>query len=274
MPGRSAARELPTAARALLESRAVPELGAFALAVPALQLLPRGDGHPVLVLPGLAASDLSTRPLRWYLRTRGYQTHGWKLGRNVGPTGRILDGLSARLAALSERHGRRVSIVGWSLGGVYARGLAREVPASVRQVITLGSPFRFLERTVRSSAPLQDAVGDADHSAEIADLTRRDLTHLRVPSTAIYSRTDGVVPWRACVDRPGPQRENVEVRGSHVGLGHNPSVVYVVANRLAQPEGTWRPFRPAMALAGLFPRRDEATGGGTAVGTAGGRRRT
>ena len=270
--------EVPAGVLALLEARAALELGAFALAVPALELLPRGDGHPVLVLPGLAASDLSTRPLRWYLRTRGYHTHGWRLGRNLGPAGRVLERLSDRLAELSRRHGRRISIVGWSMGGIYARGLARDVPDAVRQVVTLGSPFRFLERTVRSGVALRDAVGDEDHSEELRGVAGRDLVHLRVPSTAVYSRTDGVVPWRACVDRPGPQRENVEVYGSHVGLGHNPSVLVVVANRLAQPEGEWRPFRPPAVLTGLYPKREGGAAGGPAdrgaTNPPGGGRRT
>lgn len=245
----------PTLGRLLLESRAVLELGAFAATAPALQLAPRGDGHPVLVLPGLAASDESTRPLRWFLRTRGYHTHGWRLGRNTGPTERIRSGLRDRVRGIAQQHGRRISLVGWSLGGIYAREIARMAPDAVRQVITLGSPFRFLDTTTRTDVPLRDTPGDTDHSGRL----RREVSDaggaLRVPTTAIYTRSDGVVPWQLCVERPGPGRESVEVHGSHIGLGHNPAVLVVVADRLAQPEGTWAPFRPAPHLAPLFPHR-------------------
>lgn len=245
-------RRLSTRA-ALLESRAVLELGAFAAAAPALQLTPRGDGHPVLVLPGFAATDQSTWPLRWFLGTRGYEAHGWELGRSTGPTGRVRKDLEARLRRLTDQRGTPVSIVGWSLGGLYARELARRSPDLVRTVITLGSPFRSLERTTRSSVPLSDSPLDEDHSGQIRRDIGDDGGTGGVPSTAVYTRTDGVVPWRTCVERPGPRRESVEVVGSHIGLGHNPAVVVVVADRLAQPEGEWSPFRAPTGLSRLFP---------------------
>jgi len=124
-----------------LEVRAIWELQAFLAAYPLLQRAPRGDGHPVLVLPGLAASDASTRPLRAYLTEQGYAAHGWKQGPNHGPRAGVEEGMQARLAELAERYQRKVSLIGWSLGGVFARELARRRPAQVRQVITLGSPF-------------------------------------------------------------------------------------------------------------------------------------
>jgi pimeloyl-ACP methyl ester carboxylesterase len=244
----------PTTRTALLESRAVLELGAFAALTPALQLTPRGDGHPVLVLPGLGATDESTRPLRWFLGTRGYEAHGWELGRSVGPSGRVRKGLETRLRALADQRGQTVSIVGWSLGGIYARELTRRNPTLVRGVVTLGSPFRSLDRLSRSDVPLQDSPLDGDHSGQIRrDIGRDDGGTAGVPSTAVFTRTDGVVPWQACVERPGPRRESIEVVGSHIGLGHNPAVVVVVADRLAQPEGRWAPFRPPRGLSRLFP---------------------
>jgi len=244
----------PGATSALLEARAVLELGAFVAATPALQLLPRGDGHPVLVLPGFGATDQSTRPLRWFLGTKGYEAHGWELGRSVGPSGKIRTGLERRLRELAGERGRTVSIVGWSLGGIYARELARRNPSLVRSVITLGSPFRSLERLTRSDVPLHDTPGGADRSRQVRrDVGGDDGGTGGVPSTAVFTRTDGVVPWRTCVERRGPQRESVEVLGSHVGLGHNPAVVVVVADRLAQATGTWSPFRPPRGLSRLFP---------------------
>ena len=124
-----------------LEVRGILELQAFFAAYPLLRRAPRGDGHPVLVLPGLAASDVSTRPLRTYLRAQGYAAHGWKQGPNHGPRPGVETGMDARLAELAGRYQRKVSLIGWSLGGVFARELARRTPALVRQVITLGSPF-------------------------------------------------------------------------------------------------------------------------------------
>src|ERR1700746_201697 len=124
-----------------LEPRAIWELQAFLAAYPLLQRAPRGDGHPVLVLPGLAASDVSTRPLRTYLRAQGYSAHGWKQGSNHGPRAGVEATIDARLAELAQRHSRKVSLIGWSLGGVFAREAARRSSDLVRQVITLGRPF-------------------------------------------------------------------------------------------------------------------------------------
>ena len=109
---------------------------------PWLAAAPRGDGHPVLVFPGLLASDLSTQPLRGFLKAHGYAAHGWKQGRNLGLRPGVEADMLDRIDELYERHGRRkVSLVGWSLGGIYARQLAKRVPDKVRCVISLGSPF-------------------------------------------------------------------------------------------------------------------------------------
>src|SRR5437870_1661144 len=141
-PGGDAAPGVRAPDRLLLwlEQRALFELGALVAASPWLRLLGRGDQHPVLVLPGFTASDVTTTPLRWQLRSWGYWAHGWQLGRNLGPTPAVLEGLVDRLLTLHERHGRKVTLIGWSLGGIYARELARQFPDSVRSVITLGSP--------------------------------------------------------------------------------------------------------------------------------------
>src|SRR5215831_17014221 len=129
----------------LLEGRALLELAALLPAYPFLRRAPAGDGHPVLVLPGFMASDFSTRALRRFLRDKGYRTHGWKLGRNLGPNQATIAAMVGRLRDLEQRYDRRVSLIGWSLGGIYARELARAMPELVRQVITLASPFRDVE---------------------------------------------------------------------------------------------------------------------------------
>lgn len=233
--------------------RSVVELGQLATARSVLRTAPRGDGHPVLVLPGLLASDASTTSLRWFLARLGYRPHRWNLGRNLGPTRVVVDGIRARLRELADRHGEPISLIGWSLGGIYARELAREMPFLVRDVITLGSPFRL------------------DGPADIpAHRVFRLLSHLHIPAsempppehtrppllmpvTSVYSERDGIVPWQACVDAPGPLRQNVAVTGSHLGYGHNPAVLWLAADRLALAPGRWRPFVAPVALARHYP---------------------
>jgi pimeloyl-ACP methyl ester carboxylesterase len=224
----------------LLEGRLPLELAGLVAAYPLLRQAPRGDGHPVLVLPAFMASDLSTRVLRRFLRERGYAVHGWKLGRNTGPTPQTVMGLGRRLDELRQRYDRRVSLIGWSLGGVYARELARRFPSDVRQVITLASPFRDLEAHNVPAFLLARRRPHPDESAFREQLR----APLPVPTTAIVSRTDGITPWQSCVAEPGPGSESLEVESSHVGMTHHPVVLLTIADRLAQPEGAWRPFRP------------------------------
>jgi pimeloyl-ACP methyl ester carboxylesterase len=233
--------------------RATAELGSFVFAAPLLRRAPRGDGHQVLVLPGFMADDRSTIALRLFLRQLGYWAEPWGLGRNLGPSRAILTGMADRLAQMTDETGRPVSLVGWSLGGMYARGLARDLPALVRQVVTLGSPYR-------DARPIGSHVTRrferlARHHVPFSELPppESDRDPLGVPSTAVYTRADGIVSWRSCLQGEGPRRENVEVVGSHCGLGHNPAALWVVADRLAQPAGTWSPFRPPALLRALFP---------------------
>jgi pimeloyl-ACP methyl ester carboxylesterase len=224
----------------LLEGRLPLELAGLVVAYPLLRQAPRGDGHPVLVLPAFMASDLSTRALRRFLRERGYAVHGWKLGRNTGPSPETVVGLGRRLDELRQRYDRRVSLIGWSLGGVYARELARRFPSDVRQVITLASPFRDLDA---HNVPAFLLARRRPHPGEAA--FREQLrAPLPVPTTAIVSRTDGITPWQSCIADPGPCSESLEVESSHVGMTHHPVVLLTIADRLAQPEGTWEPFRP------------------------------
>lgn len=229
----------PGALRLALELRAPWEFGASIAALPILMSAPRGDGHPVLVFPGLAASDLSTGPLRRYLKDRNYAPHRWRQGRNLGPRPGVLADCERMVALLRERYGRKVSLIGWSLGGIYARETAKKMPDSVRSVITLGTPFAGHPRAT-NAWQLYEFV-----SGEHVD-NRRDWEEIKrappVPTTSIYSRTDGIVAWQCSVQEAAPQTENIEVEASHVGLGINPAVLYAIADRLAQPEGQWQPF--------------------------------
>jgi pimeloyl-ACP methyl ester carboxylesterase len=226
-----------------LEGLAWIELAAVLPALPALRRAPRGDGHPVLVLPGFLAGDGSTRALRWFLRDRGYHAHAWRLGQNRGPTAETVGGLGARLHALHARHRRTVSVIGWSLGGIYARELARAFPDQVRQVITLASPFRDVRASnVARLARLGIGPRPADDGRGVPH--ERLRAPLPVPTTCFYSETDGIVAWRSCIDDVSPRAENLAVRSSHCGMGHHPTVLLAIADRLAQPEGAWRPFVP------------------------------
>jgi pimeloyl-ACP methyl ester carboxylesterase len=247
----------PSLALLALEMRAWPELALYFASWPLLLAQPRGDGHTVLVLPPFGATDASTSPMRAALRALGYSTHGWKLGQNLGPTSAILEGVPARLRELADRSGRPVSVIGWSAGGILGREAARRDPDSVRQVITLGSPFRLLiDHRYRTHAALFYRIAERWHAPPTETMQRSEYNDplLHVPATAIFSRTDGVASWKWCLEDDGPGAENIEVYGSHCGLGHNPAVLVAIADRLAQPEGEWRPFTPPRALRHLFPR--------------------
>jgi pimeloyl-ACP methyl ester carboxylesterase len=234
------------------ELRAGWELGTTLSLWPLLQLAPRGDGHPVLVLPGLAASDRSTRLLRRYLRGRGYDAHGWGLGRNLGPRAGIEPGMFELLESLHAREGRKVSLIGWSLGGAYARLLASTRPELVRSVVTLGSPFAGGPRSTNARRLYEGVSGQRADDAD-------RMQHIRptppVPTTSIFSRTDGIVAWRGSLETPGPTTENIEVFASHLGLGANASVFYAIADRLAQAEGAWKPFDRKGLGALVYPDR-------------------
>jgi pimeloyl-ACP methyl ester carboxylesterase len=226
----------------LAEGRAWAEFAAFLLARPLLARLPRGDGHPVLVVPGFGAGDLSTLPMRRLLRRLGYAAHGWELGRNVGMRGAIKHALGRSLEALHERHGQAVSLIGWSLGGVYVREMARHAPQHVRQVITLGSPINGHPQANRVDA-LFRLVNRGKPVNLDWDAFQRRRVPPPVPCTAIHSRSDGVVAWQCSREEPSGHTETIGVPSSHFGLAVNPLVITVIADRLAQPEGGWQPFR-------------------------------
>jgi pimeloyl-ACP methyl ester carboxylesterase len=233
--------------------RGAADFAVLPWASPWLAHAPRGDGHGVLVLPGLMASDLSTRVLRRFLRRLGYRVEGWALGRNRGPTAAIVDGMPRLLDRMAVSTGGPVSIVGWSLGGIFARELAREHPDAVRQVITLGSPFALTDsgqsradRAYRRNADRHSGPG----RAVFRERARRPIP---VPSTAIYSRADGIVSWQACVEPASDRHENVAVRCSHLGFGVDAATYWVVADRLAQQRGQWQPFKPPAAMRLLYP---------------------
>jgi len=225
--------------------RALAEWGALPWAAPLLAAAPRGDGHSVLVLPGFMTTDASTGTLRRYLARLGYDVHAWELGRNLGPKaiGREGEHLVARLKAVHELTGNRVSLVGWSLGGIMARLVAAKAPGAVRQVITLGSPFTGNPRATNVRRTYEFMTGQRMDDPHTRGQIEEAGTRCGVPSTAIFTKADGIVAWQNCREAEGPMAENIEVRGSHCGLGVNAAALYAVADRLAQPEGAWTRFR-------------------------------
>jgi len=225
----------------LAEARGLFELNSSLLLSPLLLRAPKGDGHPVLALPGFLASDLSMAPMRRYLTELGYDTHAWNMGRNLGGVASKRGALRDLLRRIHDQTGRKVSLLGWSLGGVYARDLALQMPDMVRDVITLGSPFANDIRATNATRLYEALSGEAvDDNPEIREAIAGDLP---VPATSIYSRTDGIVNWHTCLQRPSDTAENIEVYfASHIGLGVNPAALWAVADRLAQPEGGFKHF--------------------------------
>lgn len=221
--------------------RAGVEYGQLLAVLPLQRMLPAGDGHPVLVLPGLLAGDGSTWILRRILRRLGYAAYGWGLGRNIGPTAKAVSGMRDLLDKLHSRYHTPVSLIGWSLGGIFARGLARDHPSAVRQVITLGSPFGMRDTCETRSAWSFNRYAHL-HTERHELPLEMESEPLPVPTTAIYSRCDGMVAWQTCMNSPSERAENIAVRSSHIGYGHNPPVVWAIADRLAQPQGDGRRF--------------------------------
>ena len=224
----------------LLEGGRAPwEYAATLAAMPWLSRVPRGDGHPVIVFPGLGASELSTRALRSYLSQLGYATHDWGLGRNR-PRDGLLDACRERVLDIAGRHGGKVSLVGWSLGGVYARELAKQLPAQTRCVVTLGSPFSGHVRATNAARAYELYSGrPLRHDTERAERLKRAPS---VPTTSIYSKSDGVVAWQCSLNEDAPHTENIEIHASHLGLGVNPLALYAVADRLRQDPEHWQRF--------------------------------
>ncbi len=229
------------------EWRTVAEYVAARRSIGEMSRWPRGDGHPVLVLPGFLAGAPSTQFLRRALRTLGYRSYDWRLGYNLGVRAGMTEQLPARLTDIRARNdGRKVSLIGWSAGGIFARELARAHPDDVRMVITLGSPIRGNLQATHAWRMWQVLTRKSQARQVVSEAARIAREEpLRVPTTCIYSKSDGIVAWQCCLSRPAAETENVEVHGSHLGYGHNRETLRVIADRLAQPEGQWRPYRKA-----------------------------
>jgi pimeloyl-ACP methyl ester carboxylesterase len=206
-----------------------------------------GDGHPVVIFPGLGADGRSLATLREHCRAHGYDAFDWGQGFNTGPQGDLdawLLQLKAQVARLLTGYSQPATLIGWSLGGLYAREIGKLMAPRVRQVITIGTPFN----------------ADADHTnvgwlfrllsggsaALDPALSRRLRTPPPLRTTSIYSRSDGIVAWQTCRhDQRSQLVHDIEVGGSHIGMGWNREVLAAVADRLAQQPGRWRRYEPA-----------------------------
>ena len=240
----------------LSEGRAIFELGAFYMTRGYLSTLKPGDGHSVMVLPGFMASNSSTAPMRNLLSNLNYDTHGWDSGRNVRVDNSLVARLKDQLARLNDESGRKISLIGWSLGGVLARELAKMHPDRIRTVISLGSPISDDRNHTNARRLFEFFNGE-----EPEPMRNGDFQGLNdappVPTTSILTKTDGVVHWRGSVQHPADTpTENIEVYASHIGLGVNPSVMIAVADRLRQEEGEWKPFEPSLTHSWMFPQTD------------------
>ncbi len=252
--GESDAPELTKAPNPLLmvfEARAAVE-GALGLAsTPILRRAPRGDGHPVVVLPPFGAADQFTFGLRRFLRGQDYQVYPWGHPEVLG-LHRLVHVAAARVKEVHAETGRRVTLIGHSLGGVYAREVARFTPESCRAVVTMGSPVNDLK--ANHVWPMFEAASGTRISSISPEYAEVMGEAPGVPTTSIFSKTDGVVSWRSCIDHSEGDVENIEVVSSHIGLPGNPWALYIVADRLAQPEGEWEPFHRPGVRHSLFPR--------------------
>lgn len=238
----------------LTEGRALGELAAFYAARPLLSALPKGDGHAVMVLPGFMASNSSTVPMRGLLGKLGYDAHGWDSGRNVRVDNALVARLESQLARLRKASGKKVSLIGWSLGGVIARELAKLQPDNVRLVVSLGSPLTNNRAVSNARALFEMLNGKEPEPMQGGRFLQLDEAP-PVPTTSILTKTDGIVHWRGSVqggDRP--DTENIVVHASHCGLGVNPTVMVAIADRLAQKEGQWARFEPSLLNSWMFPR--------------------
>ena len=235
--------------------RALAEFGSIPWVTPILMQAPKGDGHPVMLLPGFMAGDMSMKPLKRYLGKLGYNAFHWVLGRNLGPRaiGNNGEKLIARLEEIHAETGKKVSLVGWSLGGTLARQLSRRRPDLVRQVISLGSPISGSPKATNAWRAYQVLTGQKVDDPSVQEQLVESHSAPPVPSTAIFSKQDGIVAWPNSREPKAKQTDNIEVRGSHCGLGVNPAVLWAVADRLALPEGQWKPFERGGLKSAIYP---------------------
>lgn len=236
-----------------LEGRALLEWASYFALKPWLESDAPGDGHPVLVLPGLMTNDLYMAPMRQFLEASGFSTYGWEQGINVGPNTAVLKALERRLVELHRAHQQPVSVVGWSMGGAMGMALAARHPDKLRCVVTLGSPLSAKAEHTSIAALYERISGLKTTDPRLQVLAQG---HPDVPTTSLVTKGDGVVSWRGGVLNESPKHETVVIRAaSHLGLPVHPAALMVVANRLAQAPGRWKRFAPPEGLLATMAER-------------------
>ena len=262
----------PHVLSSLLEGRGLLEMALLPASLPLLMEAPQGDGHPVLLVPGFMASESSLIGLKLMLQNKGYDVHTWGLGRNMGFRSKHANALPQKIRHLHYITGKKVSLVGWSLGGVFSMYGALNSTECVRSIITLGSPVSVDAEGSQSPTAVMalyrlvsHRLGAGAHVMQPKVKVMRERRRLAIPTSCLYSVSDGVVPpQEATIDGDPALHENIQVPGSHIGLGFNGIVLSIVADRLAQPEDQWKPFVPH----GLLERVLNATGAKQPVATA------
>ena len=254
----------PHVLSSLLEGRGLLEMALLPASLPLLIEAPHGDGHPVLLVPGFMAGETTLIGLKLALQSKGYDVHTWGLGRNMGFRSKHANALPQKIRHLHYITGKKVSLVGWSLGGVFSLYGAQNSMDCVRSIITLGSPVSVDATGSQSPSAVKalyrlvsHRLGAGAHVMQPRVKVMRERRRLAIPTSCLYSLTDGVVPpQEATIDGDPALHENIQVPGSHIGLGFNGIVLAIVADRLAQPENEWKPFVPR----GLLSRVLSATG--------------
>jgi len=222
----------PSASSALKEMTTPFEWASSFIRLPTLLNAPRGDGRPVMLLPGYMTGELSMSPLQGFLRAIGYKARQWGLGVNVGDVDELVVACGPRVEALAAESGEPVTLIGWSLGGVVAREVARLYPNAVSEVITMGTPIIGGPKYTLVGSFFAKSQGlDLDDFEE--EVHRRNSIGLKQPLTIIYSKTDGIVSWQSAIDPYNEQANNIEVKSTHFGLGLNPKIWRIVADTMA-----------------------------------------
>lgn len=216
------------------EWRIAREAAHLAFATPALALAPRGHGEPVMLTPGWRASQSSMEPLRRFLSRKGFHAKHWGLGTNRGDVTAYLDSLIPRVKQRADEEECPVALVGWSLGGVISREIAREIPECVSCVVTFGSPV--------VGGPVYTATAGNMSAADKETILRRIADRerdkpIRMPMATIFSRLDSIVDWAACIDRYSPAVTHYEVQSTHLSMGFDPVVWRIVLDMLLEHAG-------------------------------------
>lgn len=218
---------------------------ATAAAWPLLSRIEQGDGHPVLVLPGLLTNDLATLPLREFLEDRGHPTYPWEQGINRGPLPDVMKNLVEKIDELYDTHGEPFSLVGWSMGGAISVALTQLRPKKIRNVITLGSPLAHAPHATNAKFFFELVSG---MDAECVSLAKMIKPHKDVPITSLFTKNDGIVGWETSANFEHPKAEAIEILGtSHLGIVAHPGSFYLIANRLRQNKKEWTPYQPKEA---------------------------